>query len=44
MKLFRFGKKGSEKPGVINKNGDKIEIEIEKLGRIQNTVKFLDHN
>jgi 2-keto-4-pentenoate hydratase/2-oxohepta-3-ene-1,7-dioic acid hydratase in catechol pathway len=26
------------------KNGDKIEMEIEKLGRIQNTVKFLDHN
>jgi len=26
------------------KNGDKIEMEIEKLGRIQNTVKFFDHN
>ena len=26
------------------KNGDKIEIEIEKLGKIQNTVKFFDHN
>jgi len=25
------------------KNGDKIEMEIEKLGRIQNTVKFFDH-
>jgi len=26
------------------KNGDTIEMEIEKLGRIQNTVKFFDHN
>jgi len=26
------------------KNGDKIEMEIEKLGKIQNTVKFFDHN
>jgi len=26
------------------KNGDVIEMEIEKLGRIQNTVKFFDHN
>ena len=26
------------------KNGDKIEMEIEKLGRIQNTVKFFDQN
>jgi len=26
------------------KNGDKIDMEIEKLGRIQNTVKFFDHN
>jgi len=26
------------------KNGDKIEMEIEKLGRIQNTVKFFEHN
>ena len=26
------------------KNGDKIEMEIEKLGRIKNTVKFFDHN
>ena len=26
------------------KNGDKIEMKIEKLGRIQNTVKFFDHN
>ena len=26
------------------KNGDKIEMEIEKLGRIQNTVKVFDHN
>ena len=26
------------------KNGDKIEMEIEKLGRIQNTVKFFDRN
>ena len=26
------------------RNGDKIEMEIEKLGRIQNTVKFFDHN
>ena len=26
------------------KNGDMIEMEIEKLGRIQNTVKFFDHN
>ena len=26
------------------KNGDNIEMEIEKLGRIQNTVKFFDHN
>jgi len=26
------------------KNGDRIEMEIEKLGRIQNTVKFFDHN
>jgi len=26
------------------KNGDKIEMEIEKLCRIQNTVKFFDHN
>jgi len=25
-------------------NGDKIEMEIEKLGKIQNTVKFFDHN
>ena len=26
------------------KNGDKIEMEIEKLGKIQNIVKFFDHN
>ena len=26
------------------KNGDTIEMEIEKLGTIQNTVKFFDHN
>ena len=26
------------------KNGDTIEMEIEKLGKIQNTVKFFDHN
>jgi len=26
------------------KNGDKIEMEIEKLGRIKNTVKFFDQN
>ena len=26
------------------RNGDKIEMEIEKLGRIQNTVKFFDQN
>ena len=26
------------------KNGDKIEMEIEKLVKIQNTVKFFDHN
>ena len=26
------------------KNGDTIEMEIEKLGRIQNTVKFFDRN
>jgi len=26
------------------KNGDKIEMAIEKLGKIQNTVKFFDHN
>ena len=26
------------------KNGDRIEMEIEKLGKIQNTVKFFDHN
>ena len=26
------------------KNGDRIEMEIEKLGRIQNIVKFFDHN
>ncbi len=26
MKLFRFGKKGSEKSGVIIKNGDKLDV------------------
>ncbi|HIM21629.1 MAG TPA: FAA hydrolase family protein, partial [Gammaproteobacteria bacterium] len=24
------------------KDGDEIEMEIEKLGKIQNTVKFID--
>ena len=26
MKLFRFGERGYEKPGIINNNGDKIDV------------------
>ena len=26
MKLFRFGEIGYEKPGIINNNGDKIDV------------------
>ena len=26
MKLFRFGERGFEKPGIINNKGDKIDV------------------
>jgi hypothetical protein len=38
MKLLRYGPIGAEKPGLLDANGDVIELGISKLGKQRQQV------